>query len=225
MTPLQRRWKPSRPRTFQLLAAGTTAAALMAMAIWNAGLALVVTSSLSRTDAVVSLASHEWERLPMTARLAAENPGALVLLTLPQPSTPFNCHDCANRVDRLRHLGVDPSRIRIVPLTAGGTYGEALAVFTFARQTPMRRLVVVTSPYHTRRALATFRDRFAGTGIEVGVQPASATSPADPARWWRRPYDRWYVRYEWLALAYYAVRFGVDPLPNSDRVSQEPGRS
>ena len=184
----------------------------MTMAIWNAGLALVVTRTLSRPDAVVSLASHEWERLPMTARVAAENPTALVLLTLPQPPTPLNCHDCANRVDRLRHLGVAPSRVRIVPLTAGGTYGEAAAAFTFARQTRIRRLVVVTSPYHTRRALATFRDRFAGAGIEVGVQPASATSPSDPARWWRTPYDRWYVRYEWAALVYYTVRFGVSPL-------------
>ena len=202
-----------RHRTVVLLVGGIATVAVVAAA-WNAGVALVVTRPVLRPDAIVSLASHEWERLPATARLAAENPGALVLLTLPQPATPFNCHDCAHRIDRLRHLGIDPSRVRVVPLSAGGTYGEALATFEFAHDAPIERLVVVTSPYHTRRALATFLERFAGSGIDVGVHPASATSPAQPARWWRTPYDRWYVRYEWLALVYYTTRFGVDPLPD-----------
>jgi uncharacterized SAM-binding protein YcdF (DUF218 family) len=208
----QRTRKMARTRRRQLLACGTAAVGLVAIAAWNAGTALIVTQSLPRPDAIVSLASHEWERLPLAAQLAAQNPDALVLLTLPQPQTAFNCHDCANRVDRLRHLGVDPSRVRILPLTAGGTRAEALAAYAFARQARMQRVVVVTSPYHTRRALAIFRKLFAERGIEVGIEPASATSPADPTRWWRSPYDRWYVRYEWLALMYYSVRYGIDPL-------------
>jgi uncharacterized SAM-binding protein YcdF (DUF218 family) len=184
---------------------------LMVIAGWNAGTALVITHAPSRPDAIVSLASHEWERLPLTAQLAGEHPDALVLLTLPQPPTAFNCHDCAGRLGRLRHMGVNSSRVRLLPLTSGGTHGEALATYAFAKQVRIRRLVIVTSPYHTRRALATFRARFADTDVEVGVRPATATSPADPSRWWRAPYDRWYVRYEWTAMIYYAVRYGVYP--------------
>ena len=176
-----------------------------------AGTTLVVAKPLADPDAIVSLASHEWERLPETARLARQYPDARVLLTLPRPVSEYNCHDCAGRVGRLVHMGVPAARIVILPLARSNTRGEASAALDFARTEGLRRLLVVTSPYHTRRSLVTFRQVMEGSGIEVGVTPAAATSPADPARWWRTPYDRWYVRYEWMALTYYLVRYGVDP--------------
>jgi uncharacterized SAM-binding protein YcdF (DUF218 family) len=175
----------------------------------HAGTLLVVSQPLPHPDAIISLASHEWERLPETAALAARYPDARVLLTLPQRISQLNCHDCGGRVARLARMGVGADRIEILPLSAPGTYGEALACRTFAMQTHLRALLVVTSPYHTRRALATFNDVLDDAGVQVGIQAASATSPADPARWWRAPYDRWYVAYEWLAMIYYATRYGV----------------
>ena len=174
-----------------------------------AGSALIVLRPLARPDAIVSLASHEWERLPLVARLAAEHPDAAVLLTVPKTVTPHNCHDCAHRVDRLRHLGVAAERVRQVSITAEGTYGEALAALAFARDAGIRHLLVATSPYHTRRALAVFRTVFDGTGIAVGVEPATASSPARPSWWWLAPYDRAYVAYEWAAIAYYAAKYDV----------------
>jgi uncharacterized SAM-binding protein YcdF (DUF218 family) len=175
-----------------------------------AGSELVVESPVERPDAILSLASHEWERLPATAALAADHPGALVLLTLPLALTPHNCHDCGSRATRLADAGVDARRIRILPITKGsGTYGEALTAREFLVGSGLRRVVIVTSPYHTRRSLATFRTVLDGTGIEVGIVPASASSPARPTRWWTAPYDRWYVGYEWAAVFYYAARYRV----------------
>jgi uncharacterized SAM-binding protein YcdF (DUF218 family) len=109
----------------------------------------------------------------------------------------------------LRKLGVDPARIRILPLVASGTYGEALATLAFARHNRIRHLLVVTSPYHTRRSLAAFRSVFEGTGVQVGIVPALRTSPAQPDRWWLAGYDRAYVGYEWAAIVYYALRYAV----------------
>ena len=177
------------------------------LAPW-AGTLLVVSDALPRPDAIISLSSHEWERLPVTARLAAGNASAAVLLTLPQPATVDNCHDCAGRVRRLERLGVPPHRVRVLPLTAPGTYGEALAAREWARRADVRRLVIVTTPYHTRRSMATFSAVFDGSGVEIGIEPAS-TSPAKPDRWWTTPYDRAYVVYEWTAIVYYAIRYGV----------------
>lgn len=165
---------------------------------------------MERADAILSLASHEWERLPDAARLAKATPSAVVLLTLPQPVTPFNCHDCNGRVSRLERLDVPADRVRIIPLTLSGTYGEAVAVLAFARQTQIHRLVIVTTPYHTRRSLAVFRKVFTGSGIEIGIEPARS-SPARPDRWWATPYDRAYVAYEWAALVYYGFRYQVVP--------------
>ena len=185
----------------------------MPPAAWHAGTALVLERKLEHPDAILSLASHEWERLPAAAQLARTNPSALVILTLPQPSTPHNCHDCNGRLDRLQRMGVPPERVRIVPQApaSSGTYGEALAARSFARRTPIRRLLIVTTPYHTRRALAAFRSVFQGSGVEVGIEPAVASSPARPERWWETPYDRAYVAYEWAAIVYYAFNFRVAP--------------
>lgn len=175
------------------------------------GTALVVERRLEHPDAILSLASHEWERLPAAARLAARYPGARVVITVPPVISEVNCHDCGRRLVRLVRMGVDPNQLDALELTVSGTYGEALAARTFARDTGVRTLLIVTSPYHTRRALATFRKVFAGQGVDIGVYPASADSEADPQRWWRTAYDRWYVRYEWFATAYYVLRYGIAP--------------
>jgi uncharacterized SAM-binding protein YcdF (DUF218 family) len=174
----------------------------------SVGTLLVVSHAVREPDAIISLSSHEWERLPVTARLASGNASAAVLLTLPQPATVDNCHDCAGRVRRLERLGVPSHRVRVLPLSAPGTYGEALAARDWARQAHIRRLLIVTTPYHTRRSRATFEAVFEGTGIEIGIEPAS-TSPARPDRWWATPYDRAYVVYEWTAIVYYGIRYGV----------------
>jgi uncharacterized SAM-binding protein YcdF (DUF218 family) len=105
--------------------------------------------------------------------------------------------------------GVEADRIRIVPLTLGGTHGEAVATRAFVSERHLRSVLVVTSPYHTRRSLATFRSALASAGVEVGVAPASSTSPARPDRWWASGYDRGYVVYEWAAVVYYRLRYGV----------------
>jgi uncharacterized SAM-binding protein YcdF (DUF218 family) len=170
---------------------------------------LIVSRNIEKPDAIISLASHEWERLPATAEAARATESAVVVLTLPQPATVYNCHDCNGRLARLQHLGVPPERVRIIPLTAPGTHGEALAALSLYQRTPFHRLLIVTTPYHTRRALAVFRSVFEGSQIEIGVVPATKWSEARPGRWWSTPYDRWYVAYEWAATLYYALRYHV----------------
>ena len=198
----------ARLAAFALVAGGVVVAAAN---FTRAGTALVVTKSMTSPDAIVSLASHEWERLPAAARLARRYPDAVVLLTQPAAVTRFNCHDCGNRVHRLELAGIPPGRVRMLKLDAGGTYGEALAVRRWAQTHGSMRVMVVTSPYHTRRTLATFSTLLSPLAVDVGVE-AAADSPARPNQWWQAPYDRAYVRYEWAARLYYAVRYGViDP--------------
>jgi uncharacterized SAM-binding protein YcdF (DUF218 family) len=184
---------------------------LLGLGLWavrDAGTALLVNVELDRPDAIVSLASHEWERLPAAAALALKNPSAKVLLTVPIAANPFNCHDCYHRIDRLVAAGVDEDRIVILPHRVFRTRDEAEAVREWAGSHGLRSVMVVTSAYHTRRALDTFWNMLAGTGIAVGVYPAGL-SDVEPGRWWRHKYDRWYVGYEWRARVYYLIRFGV----------------
>jgi uncharacterized SAM-binding protein YcdF (DUF218 family) len=183
---------------------------LVGYGLSRAGTALVVSVPVGLPDAIVSLASHDRERLPTAAALARLAPAATVILTVPAHVTPANCDDCPHRLALLVRRGIPPGRVHVVQVRVDGTYGEATACRDFVVQSGVRRLLVVTSPYHTRRALATFRSVFAGTNVAVGVVPA-AQSPAQPDRWWAARYDRWYVRYEWVATLYYIGRHGISP--------------
>jgi uncharacterized SAM-binding protein YcdF (DUF218 family) len=177
----------------------------------RAGHALIVCRTLAEPDAIVALGSHEWERLPAVAQLAQRAPAATVLLSEPLWPNEWNCHDCAYRVERLVQAGVEEDRIVGLARKVERTFDEATAVREWAEQHGARSVMVVTSPYHTRRALATFEHAFEGTGVQVGVYPTRADSPARPEMWWWHRYDRWYVAYEWSATVFYMLRFGVFP--------------
>jgi uncharacterized SAM-binding protein YcdF (DUF218 family) len=209
----RRPWGQRRTTRALAVVAGLT---LVWMAA-RAGPALVIRVPIANPDTIISLASHEWERLPTTASLATQYPGAVVLLTQPAEVTEFNCHDCGNRVHRLALLGVHDERVRQVTLTTPGTHGEAVAALDYSRAAGVHRLMIVTSPYHARRSLGVFRKVFANTNVEIGVEPALADSVARPERWWWGGYDRAYVAYEWAAVVYYAWEYGVAPwVPGSE---------
>ena len=178
--------------------------ALIAFVIDRAGTALVVAVPLEHPEAILVLGSHEWERLPAAVEIARANPSALVFLTIPRVTTKYNCHDCEARPARLEAAGVAAERIVKLPDRVSNTQDEATAARAECGRRNVRRLVVVTSPYHTRRARTTFEAAFAGTGVSLGFVPSGA-SPAQPPRWWSAPYDRAYVRYEWAAIFYHAL--------------------
>lgn len=190
------------------LLAAVVAAAALTWPLSHAGTALVVTRDISSPDAIIMLASHEWERLPAAASVARLNPRAILLLTVPAQVTIFNCHRCGERVDWLRVEGVSPDRVRLLEQRTENTFGEAIAARDHAMREPFKRLLVVTSPYHTRRALGAFAAVFRDTGIEVGVAPAAAAQ-GNPRRWWLHAFDRYYVLYEWAAILKYRVSYGV----------------
>jgi uncharacterized SAM-binding protein YcdF (DUF218 family) len=199
------------PRVLRRLVVTGVVFAAVAVPAAGAGSALVVERSLAQPDALVSLASHEWERLPTVARLAQAVPEAVVLLTRPAKPTAANCHLCEQRVSWLEGLGTPADRVLVLSRPVRNTRDEARAVADYRRNHPIETVMVVTSPYHARRALAVFVAEL-GSAVQVGVTPALDDSPAQPRRWWRAPYDRAYVAYEWTALVWYALRYGVSPL-------------
>ena len=188
-----------------------TAAVLVVASLWplaHAGEALIVTHEVAAPDAILMLASHEWERLPAAAAVARKYPEALVLLTVPTVITEHNCHLCRDRVAWLNAEGVESARVRLLPRRAMNTYQEAEAARDYARTAGLKRMVIVTSPYHTRRTWATFEHVFTGAVSSLGIAPAPAAQ-GNPASWWMTAYDRHYVIYEWAALLKYRAAYGV----------------
>lgn len=169
---------------------------------------LVRERPLDAPDAILVLGSHEFERIPHAVTLARQWPRAVILLTEPVTVTPFNCHDCANRVQTLQRAGIAPARVQLLQPRVRNTFDELSAASVWLGQHRRNRLVVVTSPYHTRRV----------RGLADAVLPAAHVGvSACPVAgglgwpWWSRRYDRRYVIYELAALLNNAWRHGIPP--------------
>ncbi|BCS33174.1 hypothetical protein TBR22_A24010 [Luteitalea sp. TBR-22] len=169
---------------------------------------LVRSRPVASPEVILVLGSHESERLPHAARLARQWPTARIWLTQPVVVTLHNCEDCAHRIDVLGRLGVDPPRVRLIAPRVRNTFDELAAARRLAAAEGVRRILVVTSPYHTRRVIGLVSA--AGWLASVGVEPCPTPSGlAWP--WWSRRYDRRYVVYEVAALAENSWRHGIAP--------------
>jgi uncharacterized SAM-binding protein YcdF (DUF218 family) len=112
-------------------------------------------------------------------------------------------------MDELRRQGVPPERIRIVPGVAASTHSEAVIVKDYAAAQGLRSVLIITSPYHSRRALRTFRKTFEGTGVAIGLQPTPIGSQTPAAStWWLRPSGWREVAGEYVKLIYYRFVYG-----------------
>lgn len=70
-----------------------------------------------------------------------------------------------------------------------------------------RRVIVVTSKYHTRRSKFAFRRGLEGTGAQP-IMRASRYDLSDPARWWRYRSDLRFGLSEWQKLLAYRLGLG-----------------
>jgi uncharacterized SAM-binding protein YcdF (DUF218 family) len=81
------------------------------------------------------------------------------------------------------------------PMEAKSTTEEAAAVVAKLREWKMQRVDIVTSDYHTRRAVADFRK--AGAGIEFHMV-AAPDRYFSPRGWWKNREGRKIFAIEWL---------------------------
>lgn len=174
-------------------------------AITAIGPSLIHESPLEDPQAILSLGSHEHERLPHTAALAQRWPDAQVLLTQPRVPNGFNCVSCPYRVEWLGSLGVARDRVVVLTPSVANTRDELLVARQWMQMHGFDRLLVVTSPYHTRRVDVIARRELGGS--RVGI--AACWRPT--GMWWLTAYGRRYVVYEVAALVANAWRYGYRP--------------
>jgi uncharacterized SAM-binding protein YcdF (DUF218 family) len=184
---------------------------------WIAAGALIVKADLASADALVVLSgsSSYLERTQKAAELYRQGRAPLVLLTNDHTRGGWsnvlqtNPYFVDRASEELTKQGVPAERIRIVPGVAASTHSEAVIVKDYAAAHGMRSVLIVTSAYHSRRALRTFRQSFAGAGVAIGLEPAAIGSqtPAAPT-WWLRPSGWRDVAGEYVKLIYYWLRYG-----------------
>ena len=102
--------------------------------------------------------------------------------------------------DALLQMHVPLSAIEISPKTRDSTHGEAELLASYVRQSGYRKIIIVTSPYHTARAGSLFENAARGS-CQFVVHP-DRYEPIDPDRWWLHFPDRTDVVLEYLKRIY-----------------------
>jgi len=95
--------------------------------------------------------------------------------------------------------GVPASSVHILPDTVVNTEQEVEEIATQMHTTGKTRVIIVTSPQHTRRVRALW-DRLAGNEYRATIRAAS-TEQFDQDHWWRNTRDALAVVREILGLA------------------------
>ena len=177
---------------------------------------LIVDTGATKADALVVLSgsANYKERTHWAAKVFHNGQTPIVLITndnlrggwsSPQQKNPFFFE---LELDELKTHGIPDDRIRLIKEPVSSTYDEAKAVREFAIATHLRSLIVITSPYHSRRALWTFRQVFAGTNITIDINPARSTVTGSETESWWGSHRKWLeLPLEYVKLIYYWLRY------------------
>ena len=166
---------------------------------------LIVEKSLARADAILVLGGSAayLERTDKAAELFKNGVTTRIYLTddgersgwsrLEQRNIPFV--ELARR--NLIGQGVPTENIEVLKPAAEGTIYEARSLAEVSKTKNLKTILLVTSAYHTRRALQTFERAFAieSSPSEIGIEYA-ATGRQTPA-----PFVWWFSAFGWQAVA------------------------
>ena len=188
-----------------------------AVLAWVAARALIVSATLNSADAIVVMSGSSTyvERTQKAAELYRQGRAPLVLLTDDHTRGGWssalqrNPFFVERATEELIEQGVPAEKIRIVPGLASSTHDEVLLLKDYASAAGLRSILVVTSAYHSRRALRSLRQSFAGTGTTIGLEPVPPGSQTpSPAFWWLQ-FQGWRsVGAEYVKLIYYWLKYG-----------------
>src|SRR5687767_2992827 len=179
--------------------------------------ALIVSAPLPSADAIVVLSgsSAYLERTQKAAELYRQGRAPFVWLTNDHTRGGWSSALQRNPLfveratDELIKGGVPADKIKIVPGVASSTRYETLLIKDYAVAEGMRSVLVVTSTYHSRRALRSLRQLFAGTEVAFGLEPASVgPHTPSPVFWWLQPEGWRTVGVEVVKLIYYRLKYG-----------------
>jgi len=184
---------------------------LWSLLAWAAARTLVVKAEMPAADAIVVLSGPATylERVDWAAKLFHEGRAPVVVLSNEglmsgwsetQERNPYFYELAASE---LQQRGVPAAKIQVVSGIGAGTFQESLRIRQFAGEHNLRRLLIVTSAYHSRRALWSMH-RAMGERIEVGISsPPPGWQTPKPATWWLYRWGWRVVAAEYVKLVYY----------------------
>ena len=194
-----------------LLAAGLhLLGGLLVLAVFGltAGRFLVAAAPPVSADAIVVLGGGDPNRAQYAVDLYNEGYAPLVVFsggTLVDLG--LACSSAQLSLEAAQQLGL-PEEAALIAPEAQSTYDEAVNLQELAAERGWRSLIVVTDPFHTRRAGRTFRALLPGVVSHVSAAP---NPDQDPARWWANENGLVAVVNEMIKLGFYWARYGIPP--------------
>lgn len=162
-----------------------------------ADVVVILAGSYDRTLHAADLYGKGMARRVVVSRPVAE-PVHLRLAALGIPVSPEE--DTHKRI--LIHQGVPESAIDVLPGRARNTRDEAAALARYMGDRPLRA-IVVTSPFHVRRAAILVGRRF---GPAQHIQVVATPYEEFEWRWWRDPDSARAVLLETAKLLYFVLQ-------------------
>jgi uncharacterized SAM-binding protein YcdF (DUF218 family) len=183
---------------------------------WLAARLLIVKAGIPSPDAIVILSGSSTyvERAGKAAQLYRDGRAPKILLTDDgliggwDHREERNPHYYEMTAKRLQQQGVPEDRIQVIPGLALGTYEESVLIRDYASAHNLKRILIVTSAYHSRRALWSIRRACEGSGIEVGIEssPPGWQTPT-PWLWWAHRWGWKVVGGEYVKMIYYWTKY------------------
>jgi uncharacterized SAM-binding protein YcdF (DUF218 family) len=170
-----------------------------------AGDVLVVRDDLQPSDAIVVLAGNS----PFRARHAETLYRAGLAPHVIISNEPLSSHGVQTTWLELRqaglvHLAIPDEAIVPIPEISDSTYEEATHSREIMLAHGWRSAILVTDPFHMRRAVLTFRQAFDGAGLTVAASPADE-SKYGVDNWWTDRNATMRVVQEYVKLGYYVA--------------------
>lgn len=181
---------------------------------WSAARLLIVNAPLEQAEAIAVLSGSAAykERTRLAAELFKSSRGQRIILTNDNEQGGWSSREERNpffyELERaeLLSLGVPGERIVVLLEPVSSTDGEAVVLREYAEANRLKSLLVVTSAYHSRRALWTLRRAFAGSGTRVGLEAVkTGLQTPGPATWWLHMGGWNAVPVEYFKLVYYRL--------------------
>lgn len=155
---------------------------------------LVRTDAIEKADAVLVLAGdYSGRRLIKGAELVREGHAPIALVS--GPWVMYGRNEAHLAIDFALSKGFPKELFRPVLHQSDSTAEEAIAFRKVFREEGMRKVLIVTSDFHTRRAGAIFRRTIPDVAIRMIAAPSAGYQPAT---WWTSRASRKVFFQEWI---------------------------
>ena len=170
-----------------------------------AGDLLVTRDELRPSDVIVVLAGNSPYRAQHAEALYRQGLAPHVIIS----NEPLSSHGVQTTWLELRqyglvHLSIPDDAIVPIPEISDSTYEEAQHSREIMQAHGWRSAILVTDPFHMRRAVLTFHQAFDSAGLTVAASPADE-SKYGVDNWWTDRNAIMRVVQEYVKLGYYAL--------------------